>query len=326
MMNRRPTRAFLAAALFFLPIAATPASADPAGPLREALDDTRAQAREIRREIMLAQMSQDAAVHLNRRLDELERLIQALTNKIDTLDAQNRELQRDFDRFKNDVEFRLSQAEKSPRQPATRPAAPPPERNMQPERREPERKAEVERRAVTPPVTPPTARNNARQADDEPPPRNARRSDDRDPDRDRQDRDQADADRGAPAGGARDQYEHALGLLRRADYKGAEAALRDFVRRYPNDSLAANAYYWLGENYYAQGRFQDAASQFAEGYRKFPNHPKAQDSLFKLALSAARQGKTGDACASFAEFRRRYPNAGLRREAEAEQRRLNCSG
>ena len=323
MMIRRPTRAVLAAALFLLPIAAMPAAADPAGVLRVTLDAARVQAREIRREIVLAQMSQDAAVHLNRRLDELERLIQALTNKIDTLDAQNRELQRDFDRFKNDVEFRLSQAEKSQRAPA-RPTAPPPERNAAPpDRRDPEKKAEAppDRRAITPPVTPPSSRSNARPADDDPPPRNARRSDDRD-----SDRDQADADRGAPSGGARDQYEQALGLLRRADYKGAEAALRDFVRRYPADPLAANAYYWLGENYYAQGRFQDASAQFAEGYRKFPNHPKAQDSLFKLALSAARQGKTGDACASFAEFRKRYPNAGLRREAEAEQRRLNCSG
>jgi len=330
-MHRRPTRARLAAAaLFLLPISATPAAADTGAVLRDTLDAARTQAREIRGAIVLTQMSQDAAVHLNRRLDELERLIQALTNKIDTLDAQNRELQRDFDRFKNDVEFRLGQAEKSPRAPA-RPAAAPPDRGApergnpdrgQPDRREPERKAEAppDRRAITPPVTPPAARNNARPADDdEPPARPARRPADRDADRD-----QADADRTAPTGGARDQYDHALGLLRRADYKGAEAALRDFVRRYPTDPLAANAYYWLGENYYAQSRFQEAAAQFAEGYRKFPNHPKAQDSLFKLALSSARQGRNGDACASFAEFRKRYPTAGLRREAEAEQRRLNC--
>ena len=174
---------------------------------------------------------------------------------------------------------------------------------------------------MTPPVAPPATRNNkARTDDDDPPPaRPARRSEE-------PAKVDTDTSKALPGGPARDQYEHALGLLRRADYKGAEAALREFVRRHPTDPLAANAYYWLGENYYAQGRFQDAASQFADGYRKFPNHPKAQDSLFKLALSAARQGKTGEACTSFAEFRKRYPNAGLRREAEAETRRLNCAG
>src|SRR5690606_9666774 len=102
------------------------------------------------------------------------------------------------------------------------------------------------------------------------------------------------------------------------------AALLDFIKRHPNDALTANAYYWLGENYYAQGRFRDAAYQFADGFRKFPTHRKAQDSLFKLGLSFVRQNKTQEACAAFAEYRKRFPTGGLRREAEAEQRRLRC--
>ena len=316
----RAKRFFAAAAIAALPLAGTaPASANTGAALRDSLAEVRRQTHALRREATTVQMSQDAAVELNRRLAELERLISALTNKIDSLDAQNRELTRDFEKFKNDVEFRLSQADKGPRAPA-RPAerSQPPERPA-PERAAPERKAEVppDRRAVTPPVTPPAARNNnnnnSADDDDAPPARPARRAEDA-----------ARPDTGAPGGSARDQYEHALGLLRRADYKAAEAALRDFVRRNPNDPLAANAYYWLGENYFAQGRFQDAAAQFAEGYRKFPNHGKAQDILFKLALSSSRLGKTGEACSSFAEFRKRYPNGGLRREADAEQRRLNC--
>jgi len=39
-----------------------------------------------------------------------------------------------------------------------------------------------------------------------------------------------------------------------------------------------------------------------------------------------RQGKTGEACTAFGEFKKKFPNAGLRREAEAEQRRLKCPG
>lgn len=293
-----------AAAFFLLPLClAAPAAADPSSALGGALDEARREAQDLRRGIQLAQMSQDSAVQLNRRLDELERLIQTLTNKIDSLDAQQREFLREFERYKNDTDFRLSQAEKGTRAPA-RPATPPertapPERRTEapPERRPPDRAAAPERRAAPP------ARNDS---DEEP--ANA----------------DTDATKPGPGGSARDQYEHALGLLRRADYKGAEAALREFVRRHPNDALAANAYYWLGENYFAQGRYQDAAYQFADGYRKFPNHAKAQDSLFKLGLSFSRQGKTNEACASFAEYKKRFPNAGLRREAEVEQRRMNC--
>lgn len=294
------------AALLVLPQgAASLAVADsPVATLRGALDEARQGAAALRREIQLAQLSPDAAVQLNRRLDALERLIQSLTDKIDSLDAQQRELAREFERYKNDTDFRLGQLDKGVRTPQARP---------------PERRAEAppprpqERRAETPPDRrPPSLRNGE---DDAGPPRPVRREEAARPD----------TDSGAQ-GSVRDQYEHALGLLRRADYKAAEAALLQFVRRHPNDPLAANAYYWLGENYYAQGRYQDAAYQFADGFRKFPNHPKAQDSLFKLALALVRQGKTSEACVSFGEFRKRYPNAGLRREAEAEQRRLKCPG
>ncbi len=302
-INLRAHRAFalaFAAALSVLSPAAADTRSAIGAALSSALDEVRREAHAIR--VELAQMSPDAAVQLNRRLDELERLIQRLTDKIDTLNAQQREMAREFDRYKNDTDFRLGQLDKGR-------AAPP---------RPPERRTEAppERRTETPP----DRRAPPRAADDEGedgPPRPARRDEAARPQQ---------PEAPAPGGSVRDQYEHALALLRRADYKAAEAALLQFVRRHPNDPLSANAYYWLGENYYAQGRYQDAAHQFADGFRKFPNHPKAQDSLFKLALSLGRQGKTGDACTTFGEFKKRYPQAGLRREADAEQRRFNCPG
>jgi tol-pal system protein YbgF len=310
---RRPFALAVLAALIAVPIAlSTPAAADTTPALRGALDGVRREAQAIR--IELAQMSPDAAVQLNRRLDELERLIQRLTDKIESLDAQQRELAREFDRYKNDTDFRLGQIEKGNR--AAPPPRPPERRTETPPPRPPERRAETPPDRKAQPAQPP--RKTADDDDeDDTPPRPARR--------DQAARPQTETP-AAPGGTAREQYEHALGLLRRADYKAAEAALLQFVKRYPSDPLAANAYYWLGENFYAQGRYQDAAYHFADGFRKFPNHPKAQDSLFKLALTLGRQGKTGEACTAFGEFKKRFPQAGLRREADAEQRRLNCPG
>ena len=303
-MTRKILRAAALAGVAMLSLAGA-GMADTRG-LGSALDAARREAQAIR--IELAQMSPDAAVQMNRRLDELERLIQRLTDKIDSLQAQQREFARDFERYKNDTDFRLNQSEKgnraAPRPPERRTEAPPP--------RPPERRADApppERRA-------PPARSANDDDEDSPPPRPVRREEAARPQQ---------PDTPPAAGSARDQYEHALALLRRADYKAAEAALSQFVKRHPNDPLAANAYYWLGENFYAQGRYGDAAYQFADGFRKFPNHPKAQDSLFKLALSLGRQGKNAEACTAFGEFRKRYPNAGLRREAEAEQRRMKCA-
>src|SRR5262249_10324095 len=213
-----------------------------------------------------------------------ESATQRLTDRSDALAAQQRDLARESDRYKNDTDYRRGQIDKGKSPPPR--ATEPPRRTEAPPARPPERRAE------TPPPRPPAARSD--EDDDDAPPRPTRRDEAARPQQ---------PEAPAPGGSARDQYEQALALLRRAEYKAAEAALLQFVRRYPNDPLAANAYYWLGENYFAQGRFQDAAYQFADGFRKFPNHAKAQDTLFKLALSLGRQGKTGEACTTFAEFR-----------------------
>src|SRR5688572_4896415 len=122
------------AAFTILPsISAMPAAADTPSLMRGTLDEVRREAQSIR--IELAQMSPDSAIQLNRRLDELERLIQRLTDKIESLDAQQREFAREFDRFKNDTDFRLEKAARPPRRDAA--ARPPrnPASAAQPRRR-----------------------------------------------------------------------------------------------------------------------------------------------------------------------------------------------
>src|SRR5205823_13886042 len=62
-----------------------------------------------------------------------------------------------------------------------------------------------------------------------------------------------------PSGSTSEQYSHAFGLLRQADYPAAETALKAFVEQHPNDPMAGNAQYWLGETYYTRGRYAEAA-------------------------------------------------------------------
>ena len=70
----------------------------------------------------------------------------------------------------------------------------------------------------------------------------------------------------AAAGGSiNEQFNHAFGLVKQADYGGAETALRAFIDAHPGDPLAGNAHYWLGQTYYARNKFPEAATTFAEG-------------------------------------------------------------
>src|SRR5579872_4967955 len=74
---------------------------------------------------------------------------------------------------------------------------------------------------------------------------------------------------GAGASSAQEQYDNAFKLLRQSDYPAAEQAKRAFVERNPNDALAGNAQYWLGETFYVRKDYNNAAIAFAEGYQKY---------------------------------------------------------
>jgi tol-pal system protein YbgF len=104
-----------------------------------------------------------------------------------------------------------------------------------------------------------------------------------------------------------EQYKHAFGLLSQANYGEAELALSSFVDQHPNDPLAGNAKYWLGETFYVRQDYQQAAVTFAEAYQAYPDSAKAPDNLLKLGMSLSALGSQNDACGTFAELLKRYP-------------------
>ena len=130
-----------------------------------------------------------------------------------------------------------------------------------------------------------------------------------------------------PQGSPQEQYSYAFSLLRQAQYNEAEQALRAFVEQHPEDALAGNAKYWLGETHYVRGDYQQSAVIFAEGYQQYPNNSKAPDNLLKLGMSLGALGNTADACGTFAELLKRYPDAAttVLRRTQQEQQRYSCS-
>ena len=132
---------------------------------------------------------------------------------------------------------------------------------------------------------------------------------------------------GADEGSPKQQYETAYGYLLAQDYGAAEVAFDEFLKRYPNDSLAGNAQYWLGETHFVRGQFKPAATAFLKGYQTYAKSSKAPDSLLKLAMSLDRLGQKDAACSSFNELTAKFPNATapVRNRADAERRRLACA-
>ena len=129
-----------------------------------------------------------------------------------------------------------------------------------------------------------------------------------------------------PSGDARTDYERAYGSILSGDYDTAEAGFRQFLSSYPDDELAPDAQYWLGESLFVRAQFRDAANEFLAGYKAYPKSGKAPDALLKLGLSLAGLGEREAACSTFAAVLKQYPDASnaLRQRIKVEQSSAGC--
>jgi tol-pal system protein YbgF len=134
---------------------------------------------------------------------------------------------------------------------------------------------------------------------------------------------------GAPAesdASPKQLYETAYGYLLQRDYGAAESAFDEFLRRHPNDPLAGNAQYWLGESLYVRGQYRAAAGAFLKGYQTYSKSAKAPENLLKLAMSLQRLGQKDAACSSYSELATKFPSAPthVKNTAQTERQRAGC--
>jgi len=129
----------------------------------------------------------------------------------------------------------------------------------------------------------------------------------------------------ATGGSAEKLYQGGYESLLGRRFGDAEGSFKMFLDRHREHPLASDANYWLGETYYVQGDYTQAAQSFLRGYRDYPDGRKAPDTLFKLALSLQQLKQTTEACGTFAEVAKKYPTAAnVRNEALKEMQRAGC--
>lgn len=121
-------------------------------------------------------------------------------------------------------------------------------------------------------------------------------------------------------------YDEAFASIKKQDYKQAQKQFEAFLSLYPQDTLAGNAQYWLGETFFARSQFQEAAIAFAEGFQKYRTSQKAPDNLFKLGLTMAKLKKKQEACIAFQNFSKEYPKVSesMKKRLQSEMQKLSC--
>lgn len=130
----------------------------------------------------------------------------------------------------------------------------------------------------------------------------------------------------ASSGGEEDVYQIAYSHVLAGDYGQAETEFRAYIADYPQGKKIADANFWLGEAYYSQGKYNDAAKTFLKAHQTYGTSAKAPEMLLKLAMSLAALDNKETACVTLSEVTKRYPKASrtVINKVATEEKRLAC--
>ncbi len=130
----------------------------------------------------------------------------------------------------------------------------------------------------------------------------------------------------SPSGDPSRDYAVAYNHVLSGDYDLAEIGFRAFLVTYPEDRMAPDAQFWVGETLFTRGRFREAADEFLAGYNSYPQSAKRPETLLKLGQSLAGLGELQTACETYAAVLRQFPQAPnvVRQQVQAEQAGAHC--
>lgn len=80
-------------------------------------------------------------------------------------------------------------------------------------------------------------------------------------------------------------YEAALNHFREANYAGAIAGFKGFLKAYPDSALAPNAQYWVGYAYYTLKDYKSALAHQQKLVVAYPTSAKVPDALLNIAAN-----------------------------------------
>lgn len=118
-------------------------------------------------------------------------------------------------------------------------------------------------------------------------------------------------------------FNNAYTLLTQKQYDQATTAFNNFLKKYPKSTLAADAHFWLGDLYLAEGQ-PDNASQEYRAVISSQNAAKRPDAMVKLGTILLAYGDNTNAKKLFQTVISQYPNTPA--AAQAKTRLQGISG
>jgi len=103
------------------------------------------------------------------------------------------------------------------------------------------------------------------------------------------------------------------------NYPLAIQGFRQFIQMFPQNGLADNSLYWIGECYYSQKMYQEAVNTFTELINNYADGDKIPDAILKKGFALIEMGNQSEGISVLKELISRFP---LSEEASLAQQKI----
>lgn len=119
-----------------------------------------------------------------------------------------------------------------------------------------------------------------------------------------------------------DSYRDAIVLYGKGRIAEARNAFQQVYDADPNGDLADNALFWIGETWFASGKYTEAMKYYGRVVSDFGDQNKAPDAMYKLAMTQEKTGDLDLARQTLQQVVQRYPYSSTAGSAKRELERL----
>ncbi|MGG1946322.1 tol-pal system protein YbgF [Trinickia sp. NRRL B-1857] len=116
--------------------------------------------------------------------------------------------------------------------------------------------------------------------------------------------------------GETDAFNAASQQFRSGDFKGAAAAFRSFVAKYPQSPYQPTAQYWLGNALYALHDYKGSTAIWQGIVKNYPQHPRAPEALLAIANNQLEQGQKAAARKTLQQIVSQYSGSDVAQTAQ----------
>lgn len=104
-------------------------------------------------------------------------------------------------------------------------------------------------------------------------------------------------------------YDAAFELFRAGNYSAAITGFQNFLKTYPNSSLAPSAQYWIGNGHYALKNYRAAIATQQQLINQFPESSKIPDAWLNIASAQMEMGENKTARRTLEDLVNKYPGS-----------------